>query len=268
MSNIKLIALDMDGTACVFQKGVVEGNIQPIISAQEKGVKVIFATGRPVIISLPEAYKVKMDQYNEYFIGFNGACIYDIANQKIVHTQTINNEHLQLLFKLADKYHVDLWCYTDNLDEVIVNFDALGTHNLECNFFTGKYYQYWELPKITHESYKCLAMNVKETDQFVKEVRSHGIEVAIDAAGTAEINAPGISKYVALEWVAKKLGIDNSEIMAIGDSMNDYTMIKNVGLGIAMGDAQQPLKDVAKDITDIAANAGVAKMINKYVLNS
>ena len=42
-------------------------------------------------------------------------------------------------------------------------------------------------------------MSVKETDQFAKEVRSHGIEVAIDAVGTAEINAPGISKCVALE---------------------------------------------------------------------
>ncbi|AHI58383.1 hypothetical protein P344_05305 [Spiroplasma mirum ATCC 29335] len=94
MANIKLITLDMEGTACVFQKGVAEGNIQPIISDQEKGVKVIFATGRPVIISLPKAYKVKMDQYNEYFIGFNEGCIYDIANQKIEHTQTINNEHL------------------------------------------------------------------------------------------------------------------------------------------------------------------------------
>ena len=82
MANIKLIALDMERTACVFQKVVFEGNIQPIISAQEKGAKVIFATGRPVIISLPEVYKVKMDQYNEYFIGFNWACIYYIANQK------------------------------------------------------------------------------------------------------------------------------------------------------------------------------------------
>ena len=56
--------------------------------------------------------------------------------------------------------------------------------------------------------------------------------------------------------------------MPMGDSMNDYTMIKNAGLRIVMGDAQQTLKDVAKDITDIAENAGVVKMINKYVLNS
>lgn len=70
MRNIKLIALDMDGTACRFHQGIETDNIMPIIKAQEMGVRVIFATGRPVLTSLPEALKVKMDYFQQYFIGF------------------------------------------------------------------------------------------------------------------------------------------------------------------------------------------------------
>ncbi|WP_425380368.1 HAD family hydrolase [Spiroplasma endosymbiont of Stenodema calcarata] len=72
MTNIKLIALDMDRTACPFHQGLQEENIDPIIKAQEMGVRVIFATGRPILTSLPEALKVKMDHFQQYFIGFNG----------------------------------------------------------------------------------------------------------------------------------------------------------------------------------------------------
>ncbi|APE74333.1 HAD family hydrolase [Spiroplasma citri] len=78
MTKIKLIALDMDGTACSFHRGIYETNIMPIIKAQEMGIRVVFATGRPVLTSLSEAIKVKMDYFQQYFIGFNGACIYMI----------------------------------------------------------------------------------------------------------------------------------------------------------------------------------------------
>lgn len=103
MTKIKLIALDMDGTACSFHQGIHEANIMPIIKAQEMGVRVIFATGRPVLTSLSEAIKVKMDYFHQYFIGFNGACIYDIKTHTIVHQQTLSTSQVNFLFQLAKK---------------------------------------------------------------------------------------------------------------------------------------------------------------------
>ncbi|UZQ29326.1 MAG: HAD hydrolase family protein [Spiroplasma phoeniceum] len=104
MNKIKLIALDMYVTACSFHQGIHEANIMPIIKAQEKnGVQVIFATGRPALTSLSEAIKVKMDYFHQYFICFNGACIYDIKTHTIVHQQTLSAFQVNFLFQLAKK---------------------------------------------------------------------------------------------------------------------------------------------------------------------
>ncbi|AOX43638.1 HAD superfamily hydrolase [Spiroplasma sp. NBRC 100390] len=267
MRNIKLIALDMDGTACRFHQGIETANIMPIIKAQEMGVRVIFATGRPILTSLPEALKVKMDYFQQYFIGFNGACIYDIKANKIVHQQTLSVLQVNFLFQLAKKYHKKIWCYIDDLTKVIVNFDPIGENNLELTFFHGEFIQYDNLSEIKNTAYKCIVMDVQETDPFIILARAENIEIAIDASHTAEMNAPGISKLAGLKWISKQWGITLSEMMAIGDSMNDYWMIKNVGLGIAMNNGQDQIKAIAKDITSNVEEGGVAKMIEKYIFN-
>ncbi|MBW3058260.1 hypothetical protein D6D54_03590 [Spiroplasma poulsonii] len=111
-------------------------------------------------------------------------------------------------------------------------------------------------------------MNVQETDEFITLARAENIEIAIDAYHTAEVNAPGISKLAGLKLISQQWGIVISEMMAIGDSMNDYWMIKNVGLGIAINNGQDQIKAIAKDITSNVEEGGVAKMIEKYILNS
>jgi len=85
----------------------------PIIKAQEKGVRVVFATGRPVLTSLSEAIKVKMDYFHQYFIGFNGACIYDIKTHTIVHQQTLSASQLKLIF------------YSNWQKNIIKNYDVM-----------------------------------------------------------------------------------------------------------------------------------------------
>ncbi|WFG96845.1 Cof-type HAD-IIB family hydrolase [Spiroplasma citri] len=268
MTKIKLIALDMDGTACSFHQGIYETNIMPIIKAQEMGIRVVFATGRPVLTSLSEAIKVKMDYFQQYFIGFNGACIYDIKTNTIVYQQTLSASQVNFLFQLAKKYHKKLWCYVDDLTKVIVNFNPVAKNNPELAFFHGEFIQYDSTLVIQNESYKCIVMNVHENDDFIIAARGQNIEIAIDASGTAEINAPGISKLAGLKWISTQWDIALSEMMAIGDSMNDYWMIKNVGLGIAMENSQEQIKAVAKEVTTTVETGGVAKMIEKYILNN
>ncbi|AGM24881.1 Cof-type HAD-IIB family hydrolase [Spiroplasma chrysopicola] len=270
MNKIELVALDMDGTACVFQEGVLTENIDPIIATQAKGVKVVFATGRPILTSLQEALKVKMDYYHQYFIGFNGACIYDIKNNQIVHEQTIPSATLEVIFALAAKHQIKIWCYTNDLTKVIVNFDPILEANTECVFFNGEFEQYNpNNALISEDGYKCLGFDLTDDHPFVVALtEGHNIEIAIDKNGVAEINAPGINKLLGLRWVTEEWGIELENVMAMGDSMNDYHMLKNVGVGIAMGNAQDAVKAIAKEVTSDAKDGGVAKMLNKYILNS
>jgi Cof subfamily protein (haloacid dehalogenase superfamily) len=82
-----------------------------------------------------------------------------------------------------------------------------------------------------------------------------------------EILPDGASKASGLKKLADRLSILPEEIMAIGDANNDLEMIAFAGLGIAMGNANEQVKAIAQDITDTNENNGVAKAIEKHILN-
>ena len=79
-----------------------------------------------------------------------------------------------------------------------------------------------------------------------------------------EISPKNSDKKDALEYVTKIYNIQPSEVIAMGDSSNDYEMLKWAGLGIAMGNAKNHIKDISDDVTAHYRRSGVAKAINKY----
>ena len=81
-----------------------------------------------------------------------------------------------------------------------------------------------------------------------------------------ELNAPGISKGRGLMALAERLGLALDEVMAVGDSGNDLTMLEAAGLGVAMGNATEEIKQAADVITADNNHDGVAEAIEKYVL--
>ena len=92
------------------------------------------------------------------------------------------------------------------------------------------------------------------------------VEITRSAAQFTEFMALGVSKAGAIKILAEKFGIDNAQIMAIGDSENDLQMITSVGCGVAMGNAVDAVKKVSPHITDTCENDGFAKAVYKYVL--
>ena len=82
-----------------------------------------------------------------------------------------------------------------------------------------------------------------------------------------EISLKDVDKWNALKYVADKLGVQDDEIIAIGDNMNDKMMIENAGLGVAMGQSTPLVRDIANFVTDDNNNDGVARALEKYCLN-
>jgi hydroxymethylpyrimidine pyrophosphatase-like HAD family hydrolase len=81
-----------------------------------------------------------------------------------------------------------------------------------------------------------------------------------------EINPIGISKASGIEEVCRLIGISMSEVVAMGDSLNDMAMIKAAGLGVAMGNAQEELKAAADLVTVTNNEHAVAKIIREHIL--
>ena len=109
--------------------------------------------------------------------------------------------------------------------------------------------------------------NPEEKEKARQRVRTISeIEVTGAFFHNLEVNAKGVTKGQALLRLGEMLGIKREEIMACGDGMNDYEMLSAVGFGVAMGNAMEPLKEIADYITETNDENGVAKAIEKFVL--
>jgi Cof subfamily protein (haloacid dehalogenase superfamily) len=83
-----------------------------------------------------------------------------------------------------------------------------------------------------------------------------------------EFTEHGVTKGTSLNQLIQKLGIKREEVIAMGDSYNDQAMIEFAGLGVAMGNAPDDIKEIANYVTDTNMNDGVAKVVEKFVLKS
>lgn len=99
------------------------------------------------------------------------------------------------------------------------------------------------------------------------ELKEKGLfEISNSSLKNIEVNALGINKAKGLQKVCELLGISMENVMAVGDSLNDIAMITEAGLGIAMGNAQDVVKEAADDVTGTNRESGVAQSIHKWVL--
>ena len=107
--------------------------------------------------------------------------------------------------------------------------------------------------------------NIEEIKMRLKKIDT--IEVVSSNHNNFEIMNKGVSKGKAVETLAKEYGILKDEVIAIGDGENDLSMISYAGLGVAMGNSSDYIKEHADYVTDTNVNGGVGKVIKKFVLN-
>ncbi len=268
---IKLLALDMDGTTFRLHGNIIKSNIKPILEAKKMGVHVIFVTGRPLYNVLIEIKKHNLQDLSEYIVTFNGACIYHVKTKKIVFRDHISPALIEEIFKVGNKYNIDVWCYTSSDKKIITNFDPT---NFEEKNFLGNDVVIENRPKDGNffiDGYKLLVIenrNIQGHTLINKICEKNKLQLSYGVTSAYEINSASINKGIALKKLGKMLNINMDEVMAIGDGDNDIPMFKVVGLPIAVNNATDDVKKYAKYITDTNLNGGVAKAITKYILNN
>ncbi|MCM3566929.1 Cof-type HAD-IIB family hydrolase [Neobacillus mesonae] len=241
--DIKLIALDMDGTLLTNDHQITEATQKAIKEAQQKGVKIVLSTGRSFKNCHNHADALGLDSY---LVTVNGSEIWD-ENREIVKRTVMNPEWIEWMYGLAKQYHTLFW--------------AIDTERTWRN----------EMPEDLY-SVEWLKFGFDIHDDEVrqvifKELQAKGeFELSNSFPSNIEVNRRGISKASGLEIVCRRLGIEMKNVMAAGDSLNDLEMIKEAGIGVAMGNAQDTLKQNADWITTTNEEDGVAKAIRKWVL--
>ncbi|ADP35062.1 phosphoglycolate phosphatase [Bacillus atrophaeus] len=241
--DIKLIAIDMDGTLLNDEQLISEGNRQAIREAEDKGVYVVISTGRTLMTCRELAESLKL---SSYLITANGSEIWD-SEFNLVERQLLHTDHIQMMWDLKNKHNTNFWAST--VDKV----------------WRGEFPE-----SITDHEWLKFGFDIEDDDirnEVLTELKKNKeLEITNSSPTNIEVNALGINKAAALAKVSEKLGFTMENVMAMGDSLNDIAMIEKAGVGIAMGNAQDIVKETADWVTDTNIEDGVAKAIRHWVL--
>ena len=266
----KLVAIDMDGTLLKGDKTVSERTKSAIQSAREMGVTVVLATGRP--IEGVSKYLEELDMYTDkdYVLSYNGALVQKTKSKESIAKIALEGSDLHYLKKLSNELGVNIHAFSEEkglitpknskYTEVEANINNIKINEIDIDAISDdeviiKIMMIDEpeilgpaidkLPKYVFEKYTV----VRSTPYFLEFLNKE------------------VNKGVGVEMLAKHLGIKREEIITLGDAGNDLHMIEYAGLGIAMGNAFDEVKEAADYITDTNENDGVAKAIEKFILN-
>jgi 5-amino-6-(5-phospho-D-ribitylamino)uracil phosphatase len=245
MSEIKLIALDMDGTLLTKEHQVSDCTKEAIAKALAKGVHVVLSTGRSLSTCYPYAQELNLASY---LVTCNGGEIWTMEKE-LLEQHLLDTEIVEKIWHLGLELGVEMW--------------MISTEGFLRGERPDNFYDYdWLKFGCDSEDTDKLARLVKELSYFAE------LEITNSLPTNIEINPKGVSKAKALERVCQKLDITMDNVMSVGDSLNDIKMIQEAGIGVAMGNAQEAIKKVANHITDTNDEDGVAKAIEHFVIAS
>ncbi|MGO5442274.1 Cof-type HAD-IIB family hydrolase [Faecalimonas sp. LCP19S3_D12] len=273
--TIRMIGVDLDGTLLNSEKQLTAYTREVLKKAIEQEVAVVVATGRP-FSGVPD--ELKHFPGMRYALTANGARILDMQKQKVVYENLLSGEIAEKVIDILKRHHAIHEFFVDGVG--YMNED--GLKNVYAYFEDPHMAEYLQSTRITVkdvkeklQAMKCevdklqgIFRNQKDKQEALEELNTlSGIVVTAAMDNNLEINKEGTNKGLGLLQLGKSLGISREEIMACGDGGNDVEMLKEVGFAVAMANAYDTVKTAADFVTVSNDEDGVAKAIERFVLN-
>ena len=287
----KLIAIDIDGTLLNSYGEVSEENKQAINMALQKNIEVVLTSGRMPKAVLPIANEINA---NKYIISGNGALVYDVQNDEIIYSNYMSKEKVLEIINICEKNNMFYNLYTN--DVIItksLNYNVLYYNNENKNKAEDKkininivddIYKYVQEYKnndflkfticdndeivfksVANKLKKIKDVDVLEVSHMSKKIINYGSEEHEISYFYTEISNKNVNKWEALKKLITELGIQEQEVIAIGDNINDKDMIINAGIGIATGNASPEVQEIADETVASNDENGVSQVIYKYI---
>lgn len=284
----KLVAMDIDGTLLDSYGNISKENIEAIKKAKEQNIEVVLTSGRMPKAMLAIASEANA---NNYLICGNGAMIYDVNKEEIIYNNYLSKKKLLEIIKICEENSIYYNVYTENgIIAKSLNYNTLyyykdnltkpdenRTHiNIVENVYDYIESKNEKILKIMicdeHKSvFNSIVRRLKDVDEvevlevshMSRKIIKQGTEEKALEYFYTEVSAKDVDKWSALEELMKIVDISKEELVTIGDNANDVKMIKNAGLGIAMGESAPYVKSVADEITLSNDEDGVAIILRK-----
>ena len=286
----KLVAIDLDGTMLDSYGQVTENTKTVIQKTIEKGTDVIIASGRPIDSIKTIAKEIGS---NKYFIAGNGALIYDIQKDEVLYEKYMNKQKVLEIIKICEENSIAYNVYTDKtILATSLKYNVLYYHKENLKKQEEKrthinivenMYEYIQKMKeerflkiticddsktvfqsIIRKLEKIKDIEILDVSHMSRKVIEQGTESIPIEYYYTEVSSQDVDKWFAIEFLIDKLHIKKEEVITIGDNVNDKKMIKQAGLGIAMGQSMPQLKELADYVTSSNTEEGVAKAIDKF----
>lgn len=271
----RMVVSDLDGTLLNSQKQVSDGNAQAIMKLKDHKAVFVMATGRSDVMT--RAYTKQLKNV-DIVIGCDGAVIRNIRTGEILYENHLSRETCHKTFEICQKY--DLQYYVFAKDE-LVSDDPENERFLIHQKFNQTVEEDEQIPMQIvddlneyvkdHIVYKIVASHndTKYLDEVAEVIKK---ETDADAIRSGKrvlaVKARGVSKAEAIKKLAQILEVSIEDIIAFGDEVNDIEMLKLAGLGIAMENADDVVKEAADRIAGNNDQDGVGKELEKIFGNA
>lgn len=265
--SYKMIVLDLDDTLLKNDGTISRKTKKTPKKAQEDGVKVVLASGRPTFAIESVANALELEKYGGYIISYNGARIIECKSRKELYAANITREEVQELYQMSQENEAYIQTYIG--DNIIAS---------QSNKFTDIEKQITGMEIIIPDDFSSYVQQevvkvivlqeperLKELEKQWKPLVENKLYMTISKPFFLEFMNLEVDKGKSILRLGKMLGIDAEEIIAIGDSYNDITMIQAAGLGVAMGNAVETVKEIANYITEDNEHDGVAAVVEKFI---
>ncbi len=273
--NIKLIAIDMDGTLLNSSNKITERTKKAIAMAKEKNVEVVLATGRVLKSALYYADLLNLDSY---IAACNGAILVD-NNGNDLYRKPIEKKKLEKIMEIGHDMSVYFHFYNEDtfftrtyVKEIVDYYSSSSSSGK----FTGQsidvdIYKSIEdiAERVDLDVFKFLFIdnNLDKLLQLKERLGSiEGISISKSWANNLEVMEEGVSKGRSLEHLCQLMNIPLDNTMAIGDNENDLSMLEIAGISVGMGNGAKSVLEKVDFITSDNDHDGVAEAIEKFVL--
>lgn len=264
----KMIVTDLDDTLLNAEGKISKENKNSIIDAQEKGVKFVLASGRATFAMKHLAKELELDRFGSYLLSYNGALITEANTFKEVFSQTLDKNDIHELYDFSRRNKAQIITY---IGDDIVSEDESEYINVELDILKMKFKKVDDFKGyINTSSPKCIILEepsyLKEVEKKLIEEFGHKYTIAISKPFFLEVTKKGVDKGETLLKLAEKLGIDIKEVIAVGDSYNDFSMLEKAGVAVAVANAKPEIKEIADFISTSHENHALKTVIDKYIV--
>lgn len=277
MPEYQIIALDLDGTLLNSRKELTQRSYRALELAAQRGIHIVPTTGR-VYSALPA--DIRDLPFVRYIISVNGAQVFDLKENAVLYRSEMPWQRCVELMSYLDTLPVIYDCFMDNnawmtakQKELIDDF-APDEHYRkmlhEVRRAVPELKAFLAEQKRGVQKIQFFIQSMEQREQLLRELpgRFPDLLVSSSVVNNIEFNAPQANKGAALLALAGHLNIPQAATMAFGDGLNDLSMIRDAGLGVAMSNACPAALELADYVTLSCDEDGVAAAVEQFCLEN